>query len=227
MPEGATFSSMDPVGYVSVSGLSPSAYLNLTNLLGNSPIHFVLNYGFFPVWSAFRPTLWVGIAVALASAIVLWLRRSKKVEVPEVESTRDRGVILELSNALDKEVTHLNDSEKLEQQLDSGRLGRRDYNLRRRSFDETSRTLTATLTRLKKEVRQTSDQYAKIIDRVENAENEIVSQRGGLSRLRSQFRAGRISRNSFETQAEGYRRRMNKAVSMLEGTIVELRANTD
>ena len=227
MPEGAIFSSMDPVGYISASGLAPTAYLNLTDLPGNSPIHFVLSYGFFPVWSAFRPTLWVGIAVAFISAIVLLRRRSKKVEVPEAESTRDRGLVLELSNVLDKEVTHLNDSEQLEQQLDSGRLGRRDYNLRRRSFDETSRTLATDLARLKKEARQTSDQYAKIIDRVEAAENEIASQRGGLSRLRSQFRAGRIPRNSFETQAEGYRRRMSKAASMLEATVVELRANTD
>lgn len=227
MPEGATFSSMDPTGYVSASGLTPLAYRNLTSLQSSSPIHFVLNYGYLPVWSAFRPTQWVGIVVAFASAILLWRRRFKKVEVPQAASVRDREIVVEFSNALDEEIAQLNGSEKLEQELDSGHLGRRDYNLRRRAFDETGKTLTASLQRHRKEVRQISSQYASIIDRVEAAENEIGSQRAGLSRLRSQFRAGRISRNTFENQAEGYRRGMNKAVSMLEAAIVGLRANTD
>lgn len=226
MPEGATFSSMDSAGYVSASGLAPTAYLNLTDLQGNSHIHFVLNYGYLPVWSAFRPTLWVGIVVAFISAI-LWRKRFKKVEAPRAESVRDREIVVELSNALDEEIAQLNDSEKMEQELDGGHLGKRDYNLRRRAFDETGKTLTASLQRHRKEARQISSQYAGIIDRVEAAETEIASQRAGLSRLRSQFRTGRISRSSFENQAEGYRRRMNKAVSMLEAAIVELRANTD
>ncbi len=227
LPEGATFSSMVPVGYVRASGLTPTVYLNLTNLQSNSPVHFILNYGFLPLWSAFRPTLWVGIVVAFTSAILLWRRRFKKVEVAKPEDARDKEIALELSNALDEEIIQLNESEKLEEQLDSGHLGRRDYNLRRRAFDEAGRTMTTSLARLRKEVRQISSQYASIIDRVETAENEMASQRGGLSRLRSQFRAGRISRSSFENQAEGYRRGMNKAVSMLETAIVELRSNAD
>ncbi|MCJ7761741.1 hypothetical protein MUP59_11470, partial [Candidatus Bathyarchaeota archaeon] len=220
MPEGATFSSMDPAGYVSTSGLAPTAYLNLTDLQGNSSIHFVLNYGYLPVWGAFRPTLWVGIVVAFVSAILLWRKRFKKVEAPRAENVRDREIVVELSNALDEEIAQLNDSEKMEQELDGGHLGKRDYNLRRGTFYETGKTLATSLQRHRKEARQISSQYAGIIDRAEAAETEIASQRVGLSRLRSQFRTGRISRSSFENQAESYRRRMNKAVSMLQAAIV-------
>ena len=51
----------------------------------------------------------------------------------------------------------------------------------------------------------------------------MAALRSNLSRLRSQFRAGRISRSSFENQSESQRRQAGKVKSNIETMIMELR----
>jgi hypothetical protein len=58
---------------------------------------------------------------------------------------------------------------------------------------------------------------------VETAEKQVAEIRGGLSRARAQYRAGRLSKNAFEAQEDNFKRMMNKARSIIESTIVEVR----
>ena len=223
LPEGSTFSSSEPAGNIRVTGLSPVVSHTFTGLKPKDEFHVQVSYRYLPIWSAFRPTLWVGTIAAITSVALLLRRRFRKTEV------REEGVDVELlrdfMNSLDEELGLWEDLDQLERALDDGRLGRKDYNRRRRVLDERSRTLSGSLSRLKQEVRQISARYARVVGQVEAAESEMATLWNNFSRLRAQFRAGRLSRSSFENLEETHRRRAGKVRATIETVIIELRSD--
>ncbi|MCJ7632678.1 hypothetical protein MUP77_09850 [Candidatus Bathyarchaeota archaeon] len=221
LPEGSTFSSSDPLGYVSALGFNPIVSLNFTNLQPNGMLKFIVDYDFLPIWSAFRPTLWVGTVVAIIGAILLIRRRFGKIESPK--GSIHLGFLRSLANSLDEQLGLWGDLDQLEEALDNGSLGRKDYDSRQRILDERSKELSKSVSRLKKNVREVSPRYAKMVDGMETIEKEMISLRSSLSGLRSKFRSSRMSRSSFENQAETIRRRIGKVAASMEAIIIELR----
>ena len=221
LPEGSTFSSSDPIGYVYTLGFNPTVSLNFTNLQPNGMLNFIVDYDFLPIWSAFRPTLWVGTVVAIIGAILLIRRRFGKTESPK--GSIHLGSLRSLANYLDEQLDLWRDLNKLEEASDNGSLRRKDYNSRKRILDERRKELSKSVSRLKKNVRQVSPRYAKMVVRIDAIEKEITSLRSNLSELRHKFRSSRMSRKSFENQAEAIKRRMRKVAASMETIIIELR----
>ena len=221
LPEGSSFSSSQPTGNVTVTGLSPVASYSVIGLKPKEGFHVRVSYRFIPIWSALRPALWIGTITAITSAVLLLRRRLRRVEVRE--EGVDMGPIRNLANSLDEELGLWEDLDQLEEALDDGSIGRKDYNRRRRLLDERSRTLSASLSRLRQGVRQISARYARSVDQVEAAEREMATLRNDFQRLRSQFRAGRLSRSSFENLEESHRRRAGKVRATIGTIVIELR----
>ncbi len=221
LPEGSTFSSSDPLGYVSALGFNPTVSINFTDLQSNEMIKFIIEYGFFPIWSAFRPTLWVGTVVAIIGAILLIRQRFGKIESPK--ESIPLAFLRSLANSLDEQLALWRDLDQLEEASEKGSLGRKDYNTRRQILDGRSRDLSNSVSRLKKNVRQVSPRYAKMVDEIEAIEKEITSLRNSLYALRQKFQLARMSRRSFKNQAEPIKRRIGKVVSSMEAIIIELK----
>jgi hypothetical protein len=223
LPEGSTFSSSNPTGRAEVKGLSPIVSYTLKGLQPREEFHLLINYRFLPIWSAFRPTLWVGTIVAVIGTVLLVRRRFRREEVRE--EGVDMGLLRDFANSLDEELGLWEDLDQLERALDDGSLGRKDYNRRRRILDERSRSLSGSLSRLKQEVRHVSARYARLVDQVEAAESEMATLWSSFSRTRSQFRAGKLPRRSFENLEQSYGRRVGKVRATIETTIIELRGD--
>lgn len=224
LPEGSVVSSSQPHGQSGASGTNPSISFTFTNIQAVDHPPVQVSYAYSPLWSAFRPTLWVGaIAAILGGAILLRREKntSRRSEAPEARANAE--LLNGYADSLEDELGLWSDVEDLEESLDSGSLGRKDYSRRRRILDERARAIPGTLTRLSHSMRKVSPRYALLADRVETAEKQVAEIRGGLSRARAQYRAGRLSKNAFEAQEDNFKRMMNKARSIIESTIVEVR----
>jgi hypothetical protein len=224
LPEGSVVSSSQPDGQSGASGTNPSVSFTFTNIESVGHPLVLVSYSYSPLWSAFRPTLFIGAIVAVLGGAILLRRRratSARAEAPEVRA--DAKLLNGYADSLEDELGLWADVEDLEESLDSGSLGRKDYNRRKRILDERARTMPGTLARLSQSMRDVSPGYALLADRVQVAEKEVAEIRSGLSRSRAQFRAGRLSKNAFETQEDNYKRMMDKAKSTIESVIVEVR----
>jgi hypothetical protein len=221
MPEGSSFTSSEPAGYVTANGLIPTVSMSFMNLQPNEEYYAIVNYSYLSIWSAFRPTLWVGAIVAIVGAILLTRHRTRKAGGQKTDS--HTKLLQSYVNSLDEESGLWEDLDQLEQAFDDGSIGRKDYNVRRRILDERGRRLSESLSQLKEDLRAISPKYSGIVERIETSEGEMAALRSSSSRLRSQFRAGRISRSSFENQSESQRRQAGKVKSNIETMIMELR----
>jgi len=221
LPEGSTYLSSEPEGYLKVAGLTPIVSYTLTGPQLEEEFHVLVNHRYLPIWSAFRPTLWTGTIVVIIATVVLLRRRFRRAEV------RARGRNLEILrgfvNSLDEELDLWEDLDHLERALDDGSLGRKDYNRRRKILDERSRSLYGSRSRLRQELGQVSPRYARLVEQVEAAEGEMSAIRNDLSRLRLQLRAGRLSRSSFERLEASQRRRAGKVKATIETILLTLR----
>jgi chromosome segregation ATPase len=210
---------------VSSNGLVPTISFTFDNLLPNSIFNIKINYNFNPIWGAFRLTLWIGIIVVIIGSILLFKRYSKKIEGPKVKGNTE--IVKNYVNLLYEELGLWNDVDKLEQALDDGSLGRKDYNNRKKTLDARNKDLTESRVRLKNSMRSISPKYSAIVTGFETDENEIQSLNSEFSKLRSQFQSGKISRKFFETQAGDYRRRIRRVTAHVESNLIELRDEID
>lgn len=224
LPEGSVVASSQPNGQSGASGTNPSVSFTFTNIQAVDHQLVLLSYTYSPLWSAFRPILWIGIIAAIVGGAILMRRERATARGAKAPMVRANAELLNgYADSLEDELGLWADVEDLEESLDSGSLGRKDYNRRKRILDERARTMPASLARLSHSMREVSPRHALLVDRVQVAEKEVAGIRSGLGRARAQFRAGRLSKNAFEAQENNYKRMMDKAKATIERAIVEVR----
>ncbi len=220
LPEGASFESSVPTGTVKKEGLTTEVQFIRTNATSES-LNIQLDYGYFPLWSIFRPAQWVGLAAVLVGVVVVVRRRRTG---PEIRTgARNVELIRSLAYLMEERLSLLNDEDELEIALDSRSLARKDYNRRKGIIEQRLRSVTNSLSSTKQKVRQTESKLVGVLDKIDAAEGEVASADADLARLRAQMRSSRLTKGAFEKLEAENRRRINKAKSNLENAVAELR----
>jgi len=221
LPEGASFDSSVPAGLVKKDGLATTVSFALTNVAPSQPFPLSLDYGYFPLWSLYRPAQWIGITAVLIGAIVLARRRRPK-RGPRVEG-RNVEVISSFAGLIEEELSLWTEEEELEVAFDKRSIGRKDYNRRKGVVQQRLRSVTGSLGSTKQKLRQSEPQLAGVLDRIDAAERETAAVRSEMARLRAQQRTGKLSRGILEKAQADNSGRMERARSGLESAIGELR----
>ena len=220
LPEGASFESSVPTGTVNTEGLTTEVQFIRTNVTSGS-LNVDLNYGYFPLWSIYRPAEWVGLAAIFVGAVVIVRRRRVR---PEVRAgVKNVELIRSLADLVDEELGLWNEGNELDVALDNRSLARKDYNRRKATVEQRLRSVTASLSATKQKIRQTETQLVSVLDKIEAAEGEATAAGADLTRLRAQLRSGKLTRGTFEKLEAENRRRINRARSSLQSAVAELR----
>lgn len=223
LPEGAKYQSSSHSGAVSVSGITPSIDYVFKNI---TPVHFPglkVGYGYLALWAALRPALWIGGVAAVISAVTLYRRRVRR-PLPVVSDRRQR-LFESFTVVCDERMMAWSEIDSLEESLDNKRMGRRDYNRRKRIIQQRLRSLDGALTNLKNGVRQIEPRYAERIDRLGRAEAEVAALRDNIEGLRVQYRSGKMSRRTFTNLKDDYEKRVGRAKRVIESIIIEFRGD--
>ena len=221
LPEGASFDSSVPTGTVKKDGLTTVVSFVLTNVTSSQSLQLNLDYGYFPLWSLYRPAQWIGISAVFVGVIVLTRRRRPK-QGARVEG-RNVEMIRSLADLVEEELSLWKEGEELEAALDNRSLGRKDYNRRKGIVEQRLRSVAGSLASTKQKMRQSETPYARVLDRIDAAEHEVTVARAEMARLRGQQRTGKLTRGAFEKLEADNRRRMERARSGLESAVAELR----
>ena len=221
LPEGASFESSVPIGTVKKEGLTTEISFSLTNVSSSQSLQVDLDYGYFPLWSIYRPAQWVGMAAVFVGAVVLVRRRRTKPE--ERVETKNVDLIRSLADLVDEKLSLWNEADALEVALDNKSLARKDHNRRKAIVEQRLRGVNGSLSATKQKMRQTETQFGRVLDKIDVAEGEVSIVRADMARIRGQQRTGRLTRGAFEKLEAENRRRISRATSSLENAVAELR----
>jgi hypothetical protein len=179
-----------------------------------------LPYRYLITWSAFRPTLWVGLALASIISARRILRvakfESQLIPIP-------MDLIRSFVDAMDERISLKAELASLGDRLESRAISKRVYRRRSRTIERQLASLSKELNELKEELKNSGEKYLEVIKRTEVAEVDLETSEENLDRLEKRYRRGRISRGVYDRLRHEYRDRIKAAGTEINRVVIELR----
>jgi hypothetical protein len=185
-----------------------------------------LTYEYNPLWSSFRPTLWIwALAIVGCAIVVVW--RRPEAPAPVVAPTAAVRLRLEdVRSFVDlyeerKKITL--ESESLETMVRKGRIPRRRYKVRKKTLETRFSTLSRSLTELKERMHAAGGKYADLMRQLEVAETEINEVEAGIKSIEARHSRGEISLETYRKLLTDYEHRKEKTEATINGILLRVR----
>ncbi len=186
-----------------------------------SDLSFSLSYRLDPFWASLTALAWAGLLEAgLAAAVLVYVSGSTRAAAIGLAPP---GIISRFVDLSDEKATLRLESEKLEEDMVRGAVGRHDFRRRRRTIDLRTGEIDRLLGPVKQEVSALSARYSDLVRRLERAEAEMQVVRGSITDLRNQYRSGRMARELFESMNSELVRRKERAQQTMDNIFIGLR----
>ena len=186
--------------------------------LNNLTFGMTVNY--LPFWSAVRVLPWIFTleVIAFAAVVVSKYRRGPELAVPiPVERLREFVSLYDERIALSRELL------AMEEDVNRGSLVKHEFRRRSKVIDVRLDEINKSLMEVKSELRLVSPRYDELIRRIDRAEAEVEASRASTDQVRSQYRSGKITRETFDTVMNDISKRVDRAESVIETIIITLR----
>jgi len=201
----------------------PVSYLD-TLLPVENVLHFEYQYN--PLWSSFRPTLWMWTLTLLGCVVtVIWKR--PKVAAPITMPTVTIALRLEdlksFVESYGEKQKIMHELGSLENMVRRGKIPRRRYKVRKKTLEIQLNTLLRNLEESKERMRRTGGKYADLMRQLEIAEIEINESDSGMQSIEARHNRGEISLEAYRKLFADYQRRKEKAETAINGILLRLR----
>ncbi len=184
----------------------------------NVTVGLTLNYN--PFWSAYGALPWlVGLEVAIvAFAAAVKIRRGPELAVPiPVERLREFVGLYDERLALSRELV------VMEEEVARGGLVKHEFRRRKKVMELRLDEINKSLMEVKGELRTVSPHYDEMIRRIDKAEAEIEVSRASMNQVRSQYRAGKTTRETYDSMVNDITKRIDRAEETVETNLITLR----
>jgi hypothetical protein len=192
----------------------------LKGITNQNPMSFGLTFNFVPFWSAFEALPWIaGFEVLIiAAGLAVRLRRGPGLEVPvPVEKLREFVGLYDERLALTRELV------MMEEEVSRGGLVKHEFRRRRKVMELRLDEINKSLMSVKADLRETSPRHEELMRRIDRAEAEIEASRASLNQVKGQYRAGKTTRETYDTMLNDISKRIDRAEETLETTLITLR----
>jgi len=184
----------------------------------NSSITY--NYPIF--WASFRPTLWVGVLLAIICVVFLFWR-APRLAVPVVPTPVPVEELKSFVDTYEEKRRALSELEAIERAMRRRKIPRRRYKVRRRTLESQLSSLSRTLSELREKLQKASPTYADLMRQIEVAETELESVKVDERRVRLRYQRGEISAGAYRKLLDEYRRRKDRAKVAIDGALLRLK----
>ena len=190
------------------------------NVTAFHELDFSLTYDYFVFWASFRPTLWVGVIVLVASVVALFWKVPKPtpISIIPIPSKDLRSFV----DTYGKKTSLLLELETLEQQLKRSKIRRRRYRIRRKAIEGRLSVLSRDLSSLREKIRAAGTRYANVMRQIEIAETELEGTETDIRRVGARYRRGEISKGAYNRLLGEYHRRRERAKVTIDGVLLRL-----
>ena len=222
LPEGGEFVDIyDAQGNITKNGYQSVLTCKLRDV---TPFHGVgvkVAYKYIIFWSAFRPTIWIGLAISIICVIMAF--RGVRGVPTRLMSPETLDLLRNFVDACDERVASRSELESLEDDYRHGGVRKKEYKRRVKVIESQLFSLDKESVELKKKLRHVEPRFADAIRRMEVAETEIETARAGIRRLEVRYRREEISKDAFERLADEYEKRIDRAKTTIDDVVMDLK----
>lgn len=191
----------------------------LTDVTNQNNVTFSMGFSYNPFWSAFDTLPWiVGFEVVIVAFALAFRRRRPELEVPvPVEKLREFVGLYDERLALSRELV------VMDEDVARGSLVKHEFRRRKKVMDMRLDEVNRSLMQIKTEIRTISTHYDEMIRRIDRAEAEVEASRASLNQVRGQYRAGKTTREAYDSLVRDISRRLDRAEETVETVLITLR----
>jgi len=192
----------------------------LDGVTNSNNVTLAMTFTYLPFWSGLEYLPWlVGLEVVIAAAIIVnKYRKGPEMAVPiPVEKLR------EFVGLYDERISLTRELVVMEEDVARGSLVKHEFRRRRKVMDVRLDDINRSLMQVKAEIRVMSQHYDELIRRIDRAEAEIESSRASLNQVRGQYRAGKYTRETYDSMTNDLSKRIDRAESTVETILITLR----
>jgi hypothetical protein len=236
LPEGARISNFKTTLIDSESTLTKNVFQETAtisrrdiSLLDDFPhVESVLQivYEYNPLWSSFRPTLWVwALAIVGCTVVFLWKRPKAPAHVIAPVAAMKLGpeFIKSFVEAYEEKTKITFDMDSLENKVRKGKIPRRRYKVQRKTLETRLNTLSRNLAELKERMHAAGGQYVQLMRQLEIAETEINEVEANIKSIEARHSRGELSLEAYRKLLTDYQHRKERADTTIKGILLRLR----
>ena len=223
-PDGTSITNLKLAPQSPVSGpiqiSQDQRTFKLQGVTSQTNLNFGLSFNYLPFWSAFGVLPWIiGLEVVIvAFALVMRVRRSPEIAVPvPVENLREFVGLYDERLALTRELV------VMEEEVNRGGLLKHEFRRRGKVMELRLDELNKSLKTIKGYLRTVSPHFEELIRRIDRAEAEIEASRASMNQVKGQYRAGKITRETYDHLINDISKRIDRAEETLETALITLR----
>ena len=222
LPEGAEFQLSSKAPHqVGKEGFLVKVEFAEDNVTRYYEASINLEYRYLILWASFRPTLWVGTAVAILGG-VFFIRKMSRPEAIIVAPLSPQ-VVRKFVDSYEKKRGLRSRLGSLERQVRRGKISRRRYRLRRSSLDGRLSRLQKDLAGLRTKIEAASRRHAEWMRQLETAEAEIETLDRDIGRVEVRYRRREISAEARRRLLDEYNRIKERAENRIAEILLRLR----
>jgi len=222
LPEGGEFVDIyDTQGNITKNGYQSVLTCRMRDVTPFHGLGVKVAYKYIIFWSAFRPTIWIGLTISVLCAIIAF-RRVRGVPTPPMPP-ETLELLRDFIDVCDEMVALRSELESLEDDYHRGGVRKKDYKRRAKAIERQHFSLNKEFVELKKKLRRIQPRFADAVRRMEMAETEIETARASIRRLEVRSRREEISRDAFEKLVDEYEKRIDRAKTAIDDVVMELK----
>lgn len=198
--------------------LSGHYTINDVTFLGDLKLSMLYRYP--PLSAGLKELLWIGVAelaVIVLGATLMLRRVPQPVVTVPVDKIR---LFVDLS---DERLALRSEVDRLEAEVLRGALNKHEFRRRQKTIELRLNEASKAIETTKIDVKATGARYRELMTKMEQAEAVIETSKASQAQMRDQYRAGRISKETYEALASDLRKRAEKARDTLESSLIALR----
>jgi chromosome segregation ATPase len=111
----------------------------------------------------------------------------------------------------------------MDEDVARGSLTKHEFRRRKKVMDLRLDELNKSLMDVKADLRAISSRYDDLIRRIDRAEAEVEASRASMNQVRGQYRAGKTTRETYDTMVADITRRIDRAEETVETILITLR----
>jgi len=231
LPEGARLLSSPAAGFYGVDKgmFTDSVTIQKQDFVSLDSFPLEIDYEYNPLWTAFRPTLWVWSIALVGCAIFVMSKRFRApatVVLPSGAAKLRPENLKTFVDSYEEKMRILSEIDALEARVQKGRIPRRRYKVQKKTFEMRLATLSRDTGELKENMRASGGHYADLMRQLEVAETDINDAEANIRSIEARQNRGEITMELYRNRMEEYGRRKEKAETTINGILLRLREET-
>jgi hypothetical protein len=199
---------------------SATREIDLQGVTSSNNVTVGVQYSFTPFWAAFEYLPWIlGLEVVLGAVVLASkIRRGPELAVPvPVEKLREFVGLYDERISLSRELI------VMEEDVARGSMVKHEFRRRRKVMELRLDDINRSLMAVKAEIRAISQHYDELIRRIDRAEAEVEASRVSMNQVKSQYRAGKSTRETYDAMLNDLTKRVDRAEGTIETILITLR----